>query len=141
MRLNKSPQEWALVIPAVVVDGSAAQNRNVLAMALQDIARLAARLSRMREALQAGVDSVVSLQGKVTALESALAAAREADAQLVRDMLEMPPWCDHVWARSALVVAARIIDRGRHWTTQERLDNLMAALEDIPAPQEESGNG
>lgn len=53
---------------------------------------------------------------------------RVKDAQLVRDMLEMPQWKDQAWARMALTVALRAIERGRHWTPSERLDNLMEAL-------------
>lgn len=55
-------------------------------------------------------------------------AQRAKDAQLVRDMLEMPQWKDQAWARMALTVAARAIERGRHWTPDERLDNLFDAL-------------
>jgi hypothetical protein len=57
-------------------------------------------------------------------------AQRAKDAQLIRDMLEMPQWKSQAWARMALTVAARAIERGRHWTPDERLDNLFDALMD-----------
>jgi hypothetical protein len=52
MKLNRTPEEWAKVDPKAVVDGSKAQAENVLKMALQDIARLAAdgdRIERNRD--------------------------------------------------------------------------------------------
>lgn len=49
-------------------------------------------------------------------------------SQLVRDMLADPKWNDQPWARMALTVAARAIERGRHWTPSERLENLFDGL-------------
>jgi hypothetical protein len=44
--MNRTPEEWAKVDAAAVVAGSNAQANNVLKMALQDIARLAADRDR-----------------------------------------------------------------------------------------------
>lgn len=49
MNLNKDPENWARVHPQIVLDGSQAQARNVLAMALQDIATLAAAVERLSQ--------------------------------------------------------------------------------------------
>lgn len=50
MNLNKDPSKWAKVRPAEVMAGSAAQARNVLVMALEDIQRLARELESERDA-------------------------------------------------------------------------------------------
>ena len=50
--MNRLPEEWAKVDADAVVAGSAAQARNILKMALQDIARLSAdrdRIERNRD--------------------------------------------------------------------------------------------
>jgi hypothetical protein len=46
--MNKSPESWAKVSVDAVFAGSAEQARNVLAMALQDIAALAAELDKIK---------------------------------------------------------------------------------------------
>lgn len=46
--MNRTPEEWSLVKPDAVVAGSAAQARNVLEMALQDIARMAIEIKRLK---------------------------------------------------------------------------------------------
>jgi hypothetical protein len=46
MKMNRKPTDWAVVSPDAVVAGSTAQARNVLEMALQDIAVLAADRDR-----------------------------------------------------------------------------------------------
>lgn len=48
MNLDKDPESWARVMPDVVLAGSRAQQINVLKMALNDIAKLAAELEIMR---------------------------------------------------------------------------------------------
>lgn len=53
---------------------------------------------------------------------------QNAAADLVRVMITEPPWCEHAWARVALMLAARAIERGRHLTGAERMINLRAAL-------------
>lgn len=53
MNLNKDPKSWAHVHPEIVLNGSHAQARNVLTMALADIARLAAEVERSREIILA----------------------------------------------------------------------------------------
>lgn len=45
--MNRKPEEWAKVDAAAVVAGSNAQAHNVLKMALQDIAKLAAERDRI----------------------------------------------------------------------------------------------
>lgn len=45
-RMNRTPEEWALVKADAVVAGSSAQARNVLQMALDDIAGLSADRDR-----------------------------------------------------------------------------------------------
>lgn len=55
MKLHRTPEEWSKVDPKAVVSGSSAQAENVLKMALQDIARLAAdrdRINRNRDMWQ-----------------------------------------------------------------------------------------
>jgi len=42
--MNKDPESWACVKPECVVEGSKAQVRNVLAMAIEDIALLSEKL-------------------------------------------------------------------------------------------------
>ena len=49
-------------------------------------------------------------------------------AEIVEAMLTMPPWCDEMWARGALMVAARAIRRGRHLTDKERIENVKKRL-------------
>ena len=61
-------------------------------------------------------------------LEAFAAEVNRDAAQLVKDMLEKPEWSSQPWAKMALTIAARAIERGRHWTPSERLDNLMDAL-------------
>ena len=48
MKLNKDPESWARVKPEAVLSGSPVQAYNVLQMALQDIATLAAELEDWR---------------------------------------------------------------------------------------------
>lgn len=48
MNLNKDPESWAAVSPDDVLAGSVTQARNVIIMALQDIARLANEVERLR---------------------------------------------------------------------------------------------
>lgn len=47
MNLNRQPTEWAHVKPDAFLTGSNVQARNVLEMALQDIARLSAEVERL----------------------------------------------------------------------------------------------
>lgn len=62
-------------------------------------------------------------------------------ADLVRAMIISPPWCEHTWARAALMIAARAIERGRHLTGKEKLGNLMKALreDDSMVAEEQTG--
>lgn len=46
MNYDKDPESWARVSPDVVMTGSDAQVRNVMTMAIKDIARLSAQLQR-----------------------------------------------------------------------------------------------
>jgi hypothetical protein len=46
--MNRTPEEWAKVSPDAVASGSWAQSRNVLQMALQDIARMATEIKRLQ---------------------------------------------------------------------------------------------
>lgn len=46
MNYDKAPESWARVSPEVVMTGSDAAIRNVLTMAVKDIARLSAQLQR-----------------------------------------------------------------------------------------------
>lgn len=46
MNLNKDPSSWARVDPVVILQGSKAQQVNVVQMAVEDIARLSAQLDR-----------------------------------------------------------------------------------------------
>lgn len=48
MNYNRTPEEWSKVDPSAVVGGSPAQARNVLEMALQDIARMAIEIKRLK---------------------------------------------------------------------------------------------
>ena len=48
--LNLTPETWAQVRPDAFLDGSIVQARNVLEMALQDIAKLAAENAQLRRA-------------------------------------------------------------------------------------------
>jgi hypothetical protein len=56
MKYNHTPANWAMVSPDAVASGSWAQARNVLEMALQDIARMARENERIRIALQEAID-------------------------------------------------------------------------------------
>lgn len=47
MTLNKDPESWARVKPDAFLTGSIVQARNVIEMALQDIAALAAEIRRL----------------------------------------------------------------------------------------------
>ena len=49
-------------------------------------------------------------------------------AELVEAMLLETPWKEQMWARGALMMAARAIRRGRHLTNQERVENLRKAI-------------
>lgn len=51
MKMNRKPADWAVVSPDAVVAGSTAQARNVLEMALQDIAQMAREIEGLRKAL------------------------------------------------------------------------------------------
>jgi len=46
--VNSTPEQWAKVSANAVVGGSSAQARNVLEMALQDIARMGEEIERLR---------------------------------------------------------------------------------------------
>jgi len=48
MNYNKDPESWAKVNPDSVVSGSLIQARNVLEMALQDIARMSIEIKRLK---------------------------------------------------------------------------------------------
>ena len=54
--------------------------------------------------------------------------SQEETAKLVDAMVDIEPWKDQIWARSALMIAARAIRRGRHLTDQEKLENLLKAI-------------
>lgn len=49
MNLNKDPESWARVKADAFLDGSIVQARNVIEMAVQDIARLAAENVRLQQ--------------------------------------------------------------------------------------------
>ena len=53
---------------------------------------------------------------------------RERCAQLVDVMLDQVPWKEHMMARGALVLAARVIRRGRHLSAAEKMENLRQAI-------------
>lgn len=57
------------------------------------------------------------------------AIARESAACLIEQMIEQKPWRDQMWARGALMIAARAIRRGRHLSNAEKSDNLALAFE------------
>lgn len=69
MDLNKPPESWAHVHPQIVLDGSQAQARNVLAMALQDIATLAAAVERLSQDNLSQLDVVVERMKAVPDLQ------------------------------------------------------------------------
>lgn len=48
MNYNRTPEEWSKVSPDAVVRGSEIQARNVLEMALQDIARMSMEIKRLK---------------------------------------------------------------------------------------------
>lgn len=48
MNYNRTPDEWSKVNPDAVVRGSDIQARNVLEMALQDIARMSMEIKRLK---------------------------------------------------------------------------------------------
>lgn len=52
MSMHKDPESWARGSPFAVAEGSAAQLRNVLTMALDDIAELARIINGERDARQ-----------------------------------------------------------------------------------------
>ncbi len=58
---------------------------------------------------------------------------QEQAADLVEAMIAMPPWNEQMWSRGALMIAARVIRRGRHLTGKERADNLVKAV--FPRPR------
>lgn len=64
---------------------------------------------------------------------------REHCAQLVDAMMNEKPWCDRLWARAALAIAARAIRRGRHLTASEKLLNLAAGMEDADREHGDDG--
>lgn len=51
MNLNKDPESWAKVDPAIVFVGSQGQRFNVFTMALQDIRAMAEEIDRLRSIL------------------------------------------------------------------------------------------
>lgn len=53
---------------------------------------------------------------------------QQEGADLVRSMILQAPWKDHQWACSALMIAARTIERGRYLSDRERRDNLLRSL-------------
>lgn len=62
MNLNKDPESWAQVVPEIVFSGSRAQQVNVMAMALQDIQRLAAEADRLRRALDVARTALLRIE-------------------------------------------------------------------------------
>lgn len=50
--MNKDPESWARVRPDAFLTGSIAQARNVIEMAVQDIAHLAAQRNELVKALE-----------------------------------------------------------------------------------------
>ncbi len=50
--------------------------------------------------------------------------------KLVVSMVDWPQFNDKPWVRVALAIAAKAILRGRHLTDEERLQNLLKAMED-----------
>jgi hypothetical protein len=53
LKLNRTTEQWAKVRPDAFLDGSIVQARNVIEMATQDIAALAAALAKALEMLAA----------------------------------------------------------------------------------------
>ncbi len=66
---------------------------------------------------------------------------RKQAAALCRQLIKERPFADQQWARLALGVAARAIERGRLLTAGEKLENLRKALaedaDEIVAPAED----
>ena len=61
MNLNKDPSSWARVVPDAALQGSRAQQVNVLQMAIEDIAKLSTELDRLHAAstnLIAAIDNM-----------------------------------------------------------------------------------
>jgi hypothetical protein len=54
---------------------------------------------------------------------------QEECAALIDTMLTEAPWKDQMWARGALMIAARAIRRGRHLSASEKLDNAFKWIE------------
>lgn len=52
----------------------------------------------------------------------------ESAIHLIDVMLEQEPWRSEWGSRTALIVAKRAIERGRHLTEVEKLDNLDRAI-------------
>lgn len=55
---------------------------------------------------------------------------QEKYAIMVEAMLNQKPWCDHLMARGAIIMAARAIRRGRHLTATEKIDNLLKLIKE-----------
>ena len=53
---------------------------------------------------------------------------REDCAQLVEAMIQMDPWKEQMWSRGALMIAARAIRRGRHFTNAEKMAHFHDAI-------------
>jgi hypothetical protein len=60
--------------------------------------------------------------------------AREECAKLVEEMLNEPAFSSHARTRLALMIAARTIRRGRHLTSEEKLENIARWCEEGSAP-------
>lgn len=86
--LTHTPEQWSHVSPDAVAAGSTAQCRNVLAMALADIAALAAERDALRAAAMVAFDEMCkttaprnSFTEAVDALDAALALSAEGEGR------------------------------------------------------------
>jgi hypothetical protein len=84
--LNKDPSSWAKVKPDAVIFGSAAQARNVIGMALQDIAQMAMEIERLKGGVRRTIAFYDSLErahepGEAELLDSLAAVLRLSDSR------------------------------------------------------------
>jgi hypothetical protein len=102
---------YSLVSGRAISDGSTAQMMHFVDDAKKDIAYLAA------------------LRNPPVQVPVVKALTPEECAALIDTMLSEAPWKDQMWARGALMIAARAIRRGRHLTASEKLENAFNWIE------------
>jgi len=76
------------------------------------------------------VDAKKIYQSIMSTTIDAAAAERERCAAMLKELSGQSPLSDNSWARVALAIGARAIQRGRLLTDQEKLENLAKAFEE-----------